>query len=154
MTYEELEAAIHQLIAEAGQDSLRAFGAETITRLVQDELLDFATEDELDEGAWAALTTARENVLTAGATELRAQLTRIDEGVLTDGDMDTGLLTMISALDHWTSYLEDDGRDELYELAIRSVEQVDFQVTAELDDFLGKPEMAAEYQRIRRLLTA
>ena len=154
MTYEELEAAIRQLIAEASQDSLRTFGAETIARLVQDELLDFAAEDELDEGAWAALTAARENVLTAGATELRAQLTRIDEGVLTDGDMDTGLLTMISALEHWTAYLEEDGRDDLYELAIRSIEQVDFQVSAELDDFLAKPEMAAEYQRIRRLLTA
>jgi len=154
VTYEELEAAISQLIAGASQDNLRSFGAGTIARLVQDELLDFADEDELDEGAWAALTTARANVLTASATELRTLLSCIDDGVLTDGDMDTGLLTMLSALEHWTAYLEQDQRGDLYELAILSIEQVDFQVSAELNDFLAAPEMAAEYERIRRLLTA
>lgn len=155
MRYAELEAAVLQLVVEASEVNLRTFGAETVARLVKDELLlDFATEDELDEGAWAALTFARENVLTASPAELRAQLVRIDEGVLTDGDMDTGLLTVISALEHWTTYLEEDRRDALYELAIRSVEQVDFQVPSELDDFLATPEMAAEYERIRSLLAA
>jgi hypothetical protein len=68
--------------------------------------------------------------------------------------MDPGLLTMISALEHWTTYLETGQKGELYELAIRSVEQVDFHVSADLGDFLAKPEMAAEYERIERLLTA
>ena len=45
-------------------------------------------------------------------------------------------------------------RDELYELAIRSVERVDFEVSADLGDFLAKPGMAAEFERIERLLTA
>ncbi|MEV6811610.1 hypothetical protein [Micromonospora sp. NPDC051296] len=45
-------------------------------------------------------------------------------------------------------------RGELYELALRSIEQVDFQVSADLSDFLAEPEMAAEYERIERLLTA
>jgi hypothetical protein len=154
VTYEELEAAILRLVDEASQDDLRVFGAETVARLVRDESqLACAAQDELDEDAWAALATARESVLTASAAELRTLLTRVDEGVLTDGDMDSGLLAVISAFEHWTTYLEEGSRGELYELAIRSIEQVDFQVSANLKDFLATPQMAAEYRRITRLLT-
>jgi hypothetical protein len=152
--YDELEAAILQLVRVAGDDALRAFGAETVVLLVREELtLDVAVEYELDEKAQAALRAACENVVTASPVELRRQLARVDEGTLTDGNMDPGLLTVISALEHWTTYLEAGSRDELYELAIRSIEQVDFQVSADLTDFLAKPEMAAEYDRIVRLLT-
>jgi hypothetical protein len=42
---------------------------------------------------------------------------------------------------------------ELYELAIRSIEAVDFQVSTALEDFLAEPAMAAEYARVERLLT-
>ncbi|WP_433532896.1 hypothetical protein ACQPYA_13350 [Micromonospora sp. CA-263727] len=154
MRYDELDAAILQLVAGASDDRLRVFGAETVDRLVRGEPLpDVAAEDEFDEDALAAFTVACENVLTASPTELRALLTRVDDGILSDGDMDPELLTIVSALEHWTTYLETGRRDELYELAIRSVEQVDFQVSADLDDFLATPEMAAEYERIERLLT-
>ncbi|WP_433317796.1 hypothetical protein ACQP0U_10085 [Micromonospora sp. CA-269861] len=153
MRYDELEAAILQLVSAAGEADLHAFGLETVTRLVRSDLLDTAADDELDEDAWAALASARENVRTAGAAELRAQLTRIDAGILADGDLDQGLLIVITALEHWTTYLEEDRRGELYELAIRSVEEVDFQVSGDLDDFLATPEMAAEYARIRSLLS-
>lgn len=155
MRYDELEAAILRQVRGADDEHLRAFGAETVVQLVRDELLsDVAVEDELDEDAVAALSVARENVLTAGPAELRAQLTRIDDGVLTDGDMDPELLTVISALEHWTTYLETGRREEIYELAIRSIEHVDFQVSADLSDFLATPEMATEYERIERMLTA
>ncbi|MBM0279085.1 hypothetical protein [Micromonospora tarensis] len=153
MRYDELEAAILALVVAAGEDELRVFGIETVTRLVRSELLDSAAEDELTEDAWAALASARENVRTAGAAELRSQLTRIDAGILADDDLDQGLLIVITALEHWTTYLEEDRRGELYELAIRSVEEVDFQVSADLDDVLASPEMAAAYARIRGLLT-
>lgn len=155
MRYDELEAAIVQLVRNAGDDNLRVFGAETVARLVRDEsVLDAAAEEELDEDAIAALRIVRENVRTAGPAELRTQLTRIDEGILVESDMDPELLTVISALEHWTTYLETGQRGELYELAIRSVEQVDFQVSADLGDFLAAPELAAEFERIERLLTA
>jgi len=153
--YDELEAAIVQLVRNAGDDNLRVFGAETVARLVRDEsVLDAAAEEELDGDAIAALRIVRENVRTAGPAELRTQLTRIDEGILVESDMDPELLTVISALEHWTTYLETGQRGELYELAIRSVEQVDFQVSADLGDFLAAPELAAEFERIERLLTA
>ncbi|MCO1599403.1 hypothetical protein M8C17_30035 [Micromonospora sp. RHAY321] len=154
MRYDELEAAILRLVVAADEDDLRVFGLETVTRLVREELLHTVSADELDEDGWAALTSARETVRTAGATELRAQLVRIDAGIRADDDLDQGLLIVISALEHWTTYLEENRRGELYELAIRSVEEVDFQVSADLDDVLATPEMAAEYARIRRLLTA
>ncbi|MEV4826682.1 hypothetical protein [Micromonospora sp. NPDC049274] len=154
MRYDELEAAILALIVAAGEDELRAFGLDTVTRLVRADLLETAADDELTEDAWAALTSARENVRTAGAAELRALLVRIDEGIRADDDLDQGLLIVITALEHWTTYLEENERGELYELAIRSVEEVDFEVSADLDDVLATPEMAAEYARIERMLTA
>ncbi|MFI6780314.1 hypothetical protein [Micromonospora sp. NPDC050276] len=153
MRYDELEAAILALVVAAGEAELRVFGLETVTRLVGSELLDGTVDDELTEDAWAALAAARENVRTADATELRAQLERIDAGVLTDGDLDQGILIVLTALEHWTTYLEENQRGELYELAIRSIEEVDFQVSADLDDVLATPEMAAEYARIQLLLT-
>ncbi|MEV4214453.1 hypothetical protein [Micromonospora sp. NPDC049662] len=154
MRYDELEAAILRLVVAAGDDDLRAFGLDTVTRLTRDDLLDTAVDDEMTEDGWAALTSARKNVPTADATELRALLVRIDEGILAESDLDQGLLTAFTALEHWTTYLEENARGEIYELAIRSVEEVDFQASADLDDVLATPEMAAEYARIERLLTA
>ncbi|MFI7076127.1 hypothetical protein ACIBO1_02390 [Micromonospora sp. NPDC049903] len=152
MRYDQVEAAIRRLVDTAGEDELRVFGIETVARLVCDErLVDIAADGELDEDAVAAFTLARETVGTADAAASRALMTRIDEGVLTDGDMDPELLIVLAALEHWTTYLETGQRGELYELALRSVEQVDYQVSADLDDFLATPEMAAEYARIARL---
>ncbi|MET8279624.1 hypothetical protein [Micromonospora sp. NPDC005174] len=153
MRYDELEAAILQLVIAAGEDDLRAFGLDTVTQLTRDDLLETAVDHEMTEDGWAALASARENVRTVDATELRALLVRIDEGILADGDLDQGLLTVFTALEHWTTYLEENLRGEIYELAIRAVEEVDFQVSADLDDVLATPEMAAEYARIERLLT-
>ncbi|MDT0543309.1 MULTISPECIES: hypothetical protein [Streptomyces] len=152
MKYSELEADVLRLIVEATEGSVRAFGEQTVTRLVRPELLRGAAEDELTEDARAALTTACANVLTISAAELHDQLAAIYGGILVDDDLDTGVLTAISALAHWKSYLEQNRRGELYELAIRSIEDVDHEVSADLDDFLATPEMAAEYERIRRLL--
>ncbi|SNR54647.1 hypothetical protein [Actinomadura mexicana] len=152
MNYSELEADVLRLVIEAAEDDVRAFGEETVTRLVRPELLCGAADDELTEDARAALATACANVLTIGATELQDELATIHDGVLVDDDLDNGVLTVIRALAHWQSYLEQNRRGELYELAIRSIENVDHEVSADLDDFLATPEMAAEYERIRRLL--
>ncbi|GAA4330010.1 hypothetical protein ACFQY7_07240 [Actinomadura luteofluorescens] len=152
MNYSELEADVLRLIIEAGEDDVRAFGEETVTRLVRPELLRGAAEDELSQDARAALANACANVLTISADGLRDELATIYDGILVDDDLDGGVLTAIRALSHWQSYLEQNRRGELYELAIRSIEDVDHEVSADLDDFLAAPEMAAEYERIRRLL--
>ncbi|MEU8305794.1 hypothetical protein AB0C84_19740 [Actinomadura sp. NPDC048955] len=152
MNYSELETDVLRLIIEAGEDDVRAFGEETVTRLVRPELLRGAAEDELSQDARAALANACANVLTISADGLRDELATIYDGILVDDDLDDGVLTAIRALSHWQSYLEQNRRGELYELAIRSIEDVDHEVSADLDDFLAAPEMAAEYERIRRLL--
>jgi exonuclease VII large subunit len=152
VNYSELEADILRLIIEATDDDVRVFGEETVTRLVRPDLLRGAADDELTEDARAALTTACANVLTISAAELQDELATIHDGILADDDLDNGVLTAISALAHWQSYLEQNRRGELYELAIRSIEDVDHEVSADLDDFLATPEMAAEYERIRKLL--
>ncbi|MEU1784599.1 hypothetical protein ABZ553_01415 [Streptomyces sparsogenes] len=152
MNYSELEADILRLVVGATEGGARVFGEETITRLVRPELLRGATEDELTEDARTALSDACANVLTISAAELQDRLATIYDGILVDDDLDTGVLTAISALAHWQSYLEHNRRGELYELAIRSIEDVDHEVSADLDDFLATPEMAAEHERIRRLL--
>ncbi|WP_338743658.1 hypothetical protein [Actinomadura luteofluorescens] len=152
MNYSELEADVLRMIIEAGEDDVRTFGEETVTRLVRPELLRGAAEDELSQDARAALANACANVLTISADGLRDELATIYDGILVDDDLDCGVLTAIRALSHWQSYLEQNRRGELYELAIRSIEDVDHEVSADLDDFLAAPEMAAEYERIRRLL--
>ncbi|WP_369224412.1 hypothetical protein AB5J52_26875 [Streptomyces sp. R39] len=152
MNYNELEADILRLVVGATEDSVRAFGEQTVTRLVRPELLRDAAEDELTEEAREALATACANVLTLSAAELHDKLATVYDGILVDDGLDTGVLTAISALAHWQSYLEQNRRGELYELAIRSIEDVDYEVSADLADFLATPEMAAEYERIRRLL--
>ncbi|PRY45110.1 hypothetical protein [Umezawaea tangerina] len=153
MDYAELANDVLQRVIAASEDDLLAFAKDTVTRLVREEQLEDADEDELTEEAWAALTTARATVLTGTATELRALLTTVDEGILAEEDLDGGVIAVLSAIEHWTTFLEEGRRGELYELAIRSIEDVDHQETADLDDFLAGPAMAAEYERIRRALT-
>jgi hypothetical protein len=154
MKYPELEAAILRLVIAAGEESAEAFGAATITRLLRDEVVEDAGQDELTEDAWAALTRARESILTVNAAELGTLIARIDAGILVDDDLDRGVVAAITALMHWHSYLRGRRRGELYELAIRSIEDVDFRVNADLDDMLATPEMSAEYERIQRLLAS
>ncbi|MFE9686865.1 hypothetical protein [Streptomyces sp. NPDC006285] len=152
MKYSELEADVLRLIVAATEGGVRAFGEETVTRLVRPELLRGADEDELTDEARSALTAACVNVLTISSAELHDALAIIYDGVLVEDDLDPGVLTAIRALAHWQSYLEQNRRGELYELAIRSLEDIDHEVSADLDDILATPEMAAEYERIRRLL--
>ncbi|WP_328457213.1 hypothetical protein [Amycolatopsis sp. NBC_00438] len=154
MKYPELEAAILDLVIAASGDNAEAFGAATITRLLREDAVEDAMPDELSEDAWAALAAARESILTLDADEVGALITRIDAGVLVDDDLDRGIVAALTALMHWNSYLRGRRRGELYELAIRSIEDVDFQVSADLNDMLATPEMAAEYDRIRGLLTS
>lgn len=152
MNYGEVEAEIRRLVGAASEEDVRTFGTETVIRLARSERFQDADEDELTTEAWASLTSACANVLTLGAVALRGELATIDDGILADGDLDTEVLAAVQALEHWQGYLEHHEREEIYELAIRSLEDVDREVSAALDDFLATPEMAAEYERIRRLL--
>ena len=152
MTYDEVEKAVRELAAAADDEARRRFGAATVVRLTSDDELADAAEIEFDDDARQAFAEASEDPVGSTPEQLRAWLRWIDAGTLSDGDMDPQVLTALQALHHWADYLADGGAEPIAELAIRSLEEVDYQVSARLDDFLGTPEMAAEFDRITTLL--
>lgn len=140
------------MAAAADDEHRRRFGAATVVRLTSDEELASSAEIEFDEDARQAFAEACADPANSTADQLRAWLERMDAGTLSDGDMDPLVLFAFQALDHWAGYLADGDPDLVAELAIRSLEEVDYQVSASLDDFLGTPEMTAEFARISTLL--
>ncbi|GIJ47665.1 hypothetical protein Val02_45510 [Virgisporangium aliadipatigenens] len=160
MDYESLTATVRQLVDEAGEESLRSFGAETVARIVRAETQPgYVHESALTGEARQALAEACRNVPTAGADELRGYLARVNHGVLTHDDMDFGLANLLNALDAWTAFLETGDPDQVYDLAEHAFDQIDFQAeeaatVVDMDDVLATPEMAAEYERVQRQLAA
>lgn len=154
MEYGEVEKAIRAAVATADEGGRRRLGAALVTRLTGDDELPAAAEVEFDDDARHAFAEACADPAGSTPEQLRAWLDRIDAGTLADGDMDPPVAFALEALDRWADYLADPGRssDAVADLAVVSLNEVDYQVSAELDDFLGTPEMAAEYARITGLL--
>jgi hypothetical protein len=150
--YKDVEKAVRELVAAADGDRRRRFGADAVIRLTADpEVADAATV-EFDEDGLQAFTDAVADPANSSVGQLQGWVARIDAGTVSDGDMDPQVLSAISALDRWADYLAGDDADAIGDLAILLLEEVDFKVSANLDDFLGTPEMAAEYARITALL--
>jgi hypothetical protein len=150
--YAEAEKALRDLAATADADRCRRFGADVVVRLTSDADMREAAEFDFDEDAQFAFAEACADPANSNGVQLRALLQRIDAGVLSDGNMDPRVICAVMALDHWAGYLTGDPA-AIGDLAIMSVEEVDFQVPGNLDDFLATPEMAAEYARITALLS-
>ncbi|GHH42967.1 hypothetical protein [Lentzea cavernae] len=152
MHYSEVEKAVRELVAAADDDKRQRFGAETVVRLTTGEDLADAAEAEFDDDAQQAFEQARTDPATSTPDQLRAWLETIDAGTLSDGDMDPQVLWALEALEHWAGFLDGGDPEFVAQLAIRSLEAVDYEVSARLDDFLASPEMAAEFERIGRHL--
>ncbi|MGW4113074.1 hypothetical protein ACWEFJ_19575 [Actinosynnema sp. NPDC004786] len=153
MKYHEVEKAVRDLVAAAGARGRRRLGAAVVERLTGDDESAEAAEAEFDDDARRAFEAAREDPAGSTSAQLREWLERIDEGTLSDGDMDPRLVFALEALDRWAAYLDDpEDVEAVARLAIVSLEEVDYRVSADLDDFLGTPEMAAEFERITALL--
>jgi hypothetical protein len=152
--YDEVEKAVRDMAAAADAEHRRRFGTATVIRLTSDEELASAAEVEFDEDARQAFAEACTDPVNSTPDQLHSWLERMDAGTLSDGDMDPLVLLALQALDHWAGYLVEEDPEFIAELAIRSIEEVDYQVSASLDDFLGTPEMAAEFARISTLLGA
>ncbi|MFD5829424.1 hypothetical protein [Lentzea sp. NPDC060358] len=150
--YSEVEQAVRDLVAGADDEKRHRFGAETVVLLTtRDDLAD-AAEAEFDEDARRAFEQACADPAGSTPESLRAWLGTIDEGTLSDGDMEPQVLWALEALEHWAGFLADRDPELVVQLAIRSLESVDFEVSAPLGDFLSSPEMAAEFDRITRHL--
>jgi hypothetical protein len=151
--YAEVEKTLRDLAAAADADRCRKFGADVVVRLTGYAELAESAELDLDEDAQQAFAEARADPVNSTGRQLKELLVRIDAGVLSDGDMDPPLISALMALENWASYLAEGDPGAIADLAVMSVEEVDFQVPANLDDFLGTPKMAAEYTRITTLLS-
>jgi hypothetical protein len=150
--YTEVETAVRDLVSAADDEHRRRFGAATIGRLTTVDGLAADAEIEFDEDARQAFTEACANPANSTPNQLHAWLARIEAGTVSDGDMDQPVLRTIMALEHWAGYLTDHKPEFIAELAIRSLEEVDLRAPADYHDFLRTPEMAAEFDRIARLL--
>lgn len=150
--YNELEQAVRELVAAADDEKRHRFGAETVVRLTAGDDLADAAEAEFDDDAQQAFEQARKDPAGNTPDRLRAWLDTIDEGTLSDGDMEPQVLWALDALEHWAGFLVGRDPEFIVQLAIRSLEAVDHEVSARLDDFLASPEMAAEFDRIGRHL--
>lgn len=151
--YNEVEKAVRELVAAADDGKRHRFAADTVVRLTSGDDLPSAAEAEFDDDARQAFAAARTDPAGSTADQLRAWLDTIDDGTLSDGDMDPRLLWALEALEHWAGFLTDRDPEFVTQLAIRALEEVDYQVSADLDDFLAAPEMAAEFARIGKYLT-
>ncbi|MCX2953684.1 hypothetical protein [Lentzea sp. NEAU-D7] len=149
MRYDEVEQAVRDLVTAADDESRHRFGAATVVRLTADDDLADAAEAEFDDDARQAFARARTDPAGSAPDRLRAWLDTIDGGTLSDGDMDPQVLRALEVLEHWAGFLTDRDPELVVQLAIRSLEAVDHEVSADLDDFLASPEMAAEFDRIR-----
>ncbi|MFJ5986355.1 hypothetical protein [Lentzea sp. NPDC092896] len=152
MHYSEVEQAVRELVTAAGDEQRHRFGAETVVRLTTGDDLTDAAGAEFDDDAQQAFEQARTDPAGSTPDRLRAWLDTIDEGTPSDGDMDPQVLWALEALEHWTGFLVDRDPEFVVQLAIRSLEAVDYEVSARLDDFLASPEMTAEFDRIGRHL--
>jgi hypothetical protein len=150
--YTEVEQAVRELVTAAHDEKRHLFGAATVVRLTTGDDLAEAAEAEFDDDAHQAFERARTDPAGSTPDRLRAWLDTIDQGTLSDGDMDPRVLWALEALDHWASFLAGRDPEFVVQLAIRSLEAVDYEVSASLDDFLASPEMAAEFDRISRHL--
>lgn len=155
MTWEAFDAWLREAVAKASDGQRQALAEDTIRRLMRAELFaEVPAEGELTQEAWSAFVAARAAVGTAPPEELKRLLAIVDRGVLSDGDMDRALLLMLSAIEAWATHLRERDAASVFRLAMLSVEDVDFAVSASLEDFLATPEMQAERDRIARALGA
>lgn len=153
MTWEDFDAWLRQAVGRASDERRATLAEDTIRRLMRDDLFArIPSEGELTEEARSAFVAARDAVHAASAEELKRLIAIVDGGVLTDGDMDRALLTMIEAIDAWATFRQSRDPDTVVRLATLSVEDVDFDVNASLDDFLATPAMQAERDRIAAAL--
>ncbi|MFD4636283.1 hypothetical protein ACFWN2_03145 [Lentzea sp. NPDC058436] len=152
MHYSEVEQAVRELVEAADDERRHRFGAETVVLLTKGDDLTDAAETEFDDDARQAFEQARTDPAGSTPEQLRKWLDTIDEGTLSDGDMEPEVLWALEALEHWAGFLAGREPEFVVQLAIRSLEAVDFEVSAALDDFLASPEMAAEFDRIGRHL--
>lgn len=152
--YEDVENSVRQCATRATAQAQVAFGIAVTREFLAADGAKAAAAAELTQSGARAVSAAADGVGAASAEQLRAWIVEIDEGDLSDGDMDPDLLRAIIALETWVAYLEQGSAEQIAALGIALLEQADFEASgAPLDDFLAPPETRRAFERIRGALT-
>lgn len=152
-SYEVVENSVRECATRATAAAQTEFGIAVTRELLTAEGVAEAAAAELTDAGARAIGAAADGVGTASAEQLRAWIVEIDEGDLSDGDMDTDLLRAITALETWAAYLEERSSERIAALGIALLEQADFRAGgAPLDDFLATPETRLAFERLRAAL--
>ncbi|GAB2640629.1 YcxB family protein [Prescottella soli] len=153
-SYEEVENSVRECATHATVQAQVDFGIAVTRELLTADGVAAAAAAELTEAGARAVGAAADGAGTASAEQLRAWIAQIDEGDLSDGDMDPDLLRAITALEAWVGYREERSSERIAALGIALLEQADFRASgAPLDDFLSTPETRQAFDRIRVALT-
>ncbi|NMM91345.1 hypothetical protein B2J88_44790 [Rhodococcus sp. SRB_17] len=153
-SYQEVENSVRECAAHATAEAKVEFGIAVTSELLTADGVAAAAAAELTEAGARAVSAAADAVGTASAEQLRVWIVEIDEGDLSDGDMDPDLLRAITALDTWAAYLEERSSEPIAALGISLLEQAEFLASgAPLDDFLAPSETRQAFERIRAALT-
>lgn len=153
-SYEEVENSVREYATHAAVQAQVAFGIAVTRELLTAEGVAAAAAAELTDAGARAVGAAADGAGTASAEQLRAWIAEIDEGDLSDGDMDPDLLRAITAVEAWAAYQEERSSERIAALGIVLLEEADFRASgAPLDDFLAPPETRQAFERIRAALT-
>ncbi|MGW6375762.1 hypothetical protein ACWFRB_06815 [Rhodococcus sp. NPDC055112] len=153
-SYEEVENSVREFATRAAVQAQVAFGIAVTRELLTADGVAAAAAAELTDAGARSVSAAADGVATASAEQLRAWIVEIDEGDLSDGDMDPDLLRAITAMEAWGAYLEERSSERIAALGIALLEEADFRANgAPLDDFLAAQETRQAYERIRAALT-
>ncbi|TJZ78012.1 hypothetical protein FCG67_13330 [Rhodococcus oryzae] len=153
-SYDEVENAVRECATHATAAAQFAFGVAVTRDLLTADGVAAAAVAELTEAGARAVSAATDGAGTASAEQFRAWILEIDEGDLSNGDMDPDLLRAITALEAWAAYLEERSSERIAALGISLLEQADFRASgAPLDDFLAPQETRQAFERIRAALT-
>ncbi|MFF1651347.1 hypothetical protein [Streptomyces sp. NPDC058240] len=155
MRYADVESNLERCIDTATSDGKRALTVHAVQRLTQLDGVDEVAADEFTPEALDAFHAACANPVSADAQTLTTWLDILEEGTLSNGDMDPFVLWALTALDAWRDYQQDEDSSSVFTVAHTLLEVVDFEMGgADLDDFLADPRMSAQFDEIQSLLAS
>lgn len=155
MQYRDVERALKYAVDSATLDGKRALAVYAVCKLTRLDRFEKAVATEFTPDAADAFLAACAAPADANAQILTDWLSRIDQGILSDGDMDSCALWALVSLGAWRDYQRNADSSSIYVLALTLLEVIDFEIDgANLDDFLADARMSEEFNAIQRLLCA
>lgn len=152
----QFEAAIQRFAVEASDAERRAFALETLELMRLDA--EAASQREHAPSERALFEALTSDLVTRDPEELKRLLTKLSDEMSSDDvraiEFDGDLVEYMCAVDHWITYLKTSDPGRIRDLAINRVNCIDFLLNEShggysVENMLGAPEMAAEFERIR-----